>query len=173
MDKKFIGIDTYLGRFFIIWSDKGVTDFMFPGESESRLTIRPKGCRSPHSRNVPLWINNIVSDIQTLLETGSADLRSVPLDMSGISPFFQKVYSIVKTILPGHVMTYGEVAMLCESPGAARAVGRAMAVKPFPLLVPCHRVIASTGAMGGFYAPGGIEVKKQLLLREESATNNR
>ncbi|MHC9541494.1 MAG: methylated-DNA--[protein]-cysteine S-methyltransferase [Vulcanimicrobiota bacterium] len=170
-DKKFTGIDTYLGRFFLIWSDNGVTDIIFPGESESELMRRLKGCRSPHSKQVPLWIKNIVSDIQTLLETGSADLTAVPLDMSGIPPFHQKVYNLVKTILPGQVKTYGEVARLCDSPGAARAVGHAMATNPFPLVVPCHRVIASTGAMGGFSAPGGIEVKKQLLLREESAAN--
>ncbi len=170
-EKKFIGIDTSLGRFFLIWSDKGVTDIIFPGESESLLMKKLRGCRSPHCKQVPLWIQNIVSDIQKLLETGSADLREVPLDMSGIPPFYQKVYNAVKSILPGQIITYGEVARLCGSPGAARAVGHAMATNPFPLVVPCHRVITSTGALGGFSAPGGVSIKKHLLLREGFGDN--
>jgi len=165
-DRKFTGIDTSLGRFFLIWSDEGITDVIFPGESESELMTRLKGCRNPHIDHVPVWIRNVESDIQKLIESGSAELREVPLDMTGIPPFHRRVYGVVKNIPPGKVMTYGEVARLCGSPRAARAVGQAMAENPFPLIVPCHRVISSTGAMGGFSSPGGVETKKHLLLRE-------
>ncbi|MBL7009539.1 MAG: MGMT family protein [Planctomycetes bacterium] len=83
--------------------------------------------------------------------------------MPGGSPFFRKVYQEVHRIPAGRTLTYGEVAARCGSPGASRAVGNAMARNPMPLVVPCHRVLASTG-MGGF--GGGLEMKAELLAGE-------
>lgn len=79
--------------------------------------------------------------------------------------FSQKVYEIVKKIPVGSVMTYGEVARLAGSPGAARAVGTAMKTNPDKNTIPCHRVVGSDGAMHG-YAFGGKQVKIEMLKKE-------
>jgi O-6-methylguanine DNA methyltransferase len=88
-----------------------------------------------------------------------------PLDFSASPPFARRVYEVVRRIPPGRTMTYGEVARRAGSPGAARAVGNAMARNPIPLFVPCHRVVGSAG-LGGFSADGGVGLKRRLLARE-------
>ena len=83
-----------------------------------------------------------------------------------LTPFQQRVVDVVQSIPPGQTLTYGQVAELAGSPGAARAVGQVMAKNPVPLVVPCHRVVGSAGGLGGFSAPGGVETKKRLLALE-------
>ena len=81
------------------------------------------------------------------------------------SAFRKSVYQTVVDIPLGQTMTYGEVAVMCGSPGAARAVGSAMAQNPIPLVVPCHRVLAANG-LGGFTSPSGVKLKIELLAFE-------
>lgn len=83
----------------------------------------------------------------------------------GLSPFYQKVYEVVKQIPAGKVLTYQDVARLAGSPGASRAVGSAMKSNPDKATIPCHRVVGSTGTMNG-YAFGGESVKIALLKKE-------
>ncbi|MGE4504182.1 MAG: methylated-DNA--[protein]-cysteine S-methyltransferase [Desulfovibrionaceae bacterium] len=86
------------------------------------------------------------------------------LDWSGVSPFARKALEALKRhATHGKTLTYGELAGLAGSPGAARAVGGAMAKNPFPLLYPCHRVLGAKGALTGFSAEGGTETKALLL----------
>jgi methylated-DNA-[protein]-cysteine S-methyltransferase len=96
----------------------------------------------------------------------ASDLISVELDMSGVPPFHRRVYQLIRTIPPGETMSYGEVATLLGSPGAARAVGQALRRNPFALVVPCHRVVAAGGRLGGFSANGGLATKVRLLALE-------
>ena len=86
------------------------------------------------------------------------------VDKAGVSPFLAQVYRVVSEIPPGETMTYGEVASAIGRPGAARAVGRAMATNPFPVLIPCHRVVGSDGSLRGF--GGGLEMKEHMLRME-------
>ena len=81
-------------------------------------------------------------------------------------PFTQKVYDLVATIPAGKVMTYGQVATLVGSSGAARAVGMCMKHNPDTTVVPCHRVVSSDGSMTGYSAKGGIASKKKKLIAE-------
>lgn len=83
-----------------------------------------------------------------------------------LTAFQSRVIEIVQSIPPGQTMTYGQVAALAGSPGAARAVGQVMATNPVPLVIPCHRVVGSSGQLGGFSAPGGIATKQTLLTQE-------
>jgi methylated-DNA-[protein]-cysteine S-methyltransferase len=83
-----------------------------------------------------------------------------------VSPFFRKVYACANRIPSGSVRTYGELARQAGSPLASRAVGQAMARNPFPLLVPCHRVIGGNRKLVGFSAPGGLHTKARLLELE-------
>jgi methylated-DNA-[protein]-cysteine S-methyltransferase len=86
------------------------------------------------------------------------------LDFSGGTPFQRQVWQAARRIPYGETRSYQWVASQIGKPRAARAVGQALGKNPFPVIVPCHRVIASGGLLGGF--TGGIEMKKQLLELE-------
>jgi methylated-DNA-[protein]-cysteine S-methyltransferase len=103
-----------------------------------------------------------------LLQGESDDLRDVEVDLSGLAPFQRQVYEFVRTIPPGHAMTYGQVAEAVGAPGGAQAVGRAMGHNPVPIVVPCHRVVAAGGRLGGFSAPGGAQTKRRMLTIEST-----
>lgn len=83
-----------------------------------------------------------------------------------MTSFTDKVYKLVTSIPKGKVATYGQVAKLVGSPGAARAVGMAMRNNPHPILMPCHRVVASDGALTGYSYKEGIKTKREILLEE-------
>lgn len=80
--------------------------------------------------------------------------------------FYQKVYQTVKKIPRGKVATYGQIALLCGSPRASRAVGYALHVNPEPGVIPCHRVINRFGQLTKGFAFGGMEIQRQLLEAE-------
>jgi methylated-DNA-[protein]-cysteine S-methyltransferase len=117
-------------------------------------------------RNPPAFVRRLAEQIQTHLagEPQAFSLHDFALD--SISPFFRKVYECANRIPSGAVRTYGELAKEAGSPKAARAVGQAMARNPFPLVVPCHRVLGGANALVGFSAPGGLKTKSLLLEME-------
>lgn len=90
--------------------------------------------------------------------------EKVPIETEG-TPFTRRVLDVVRRIPRGAVLTYGEVADAAGRPGAARAVGSAMAKNPVCLFIPCHRVVAA-GGWGGYSGEGGVELKKRLLALE-------
>jgi methylated-DNA-[protein]-cysteine S-methyltransferase len=93
---------------------------------------------------------------------------SVPFDLRGSSGFMKKVYKVTQKIPFGEVRTYGWIADRIREPYSARAVGRAMGLNPVPVIIPCHRVVASDGTLGGF--GGGLSLKKWLLAHEAGQT---
>jgi O-6-methylguanine DNA methyltransferase len=99
---------------------------------------------------------------------GNVRSFDLPLDLNGHPPFRTKVWEVLRTIPYGRVRSYGWVAKKIGKPQAARAVGGACGANPVPLLVPCHRVVAGDGSLGGF--SGGLQVKKRLLKLEGSIT---
>jgi O-6-methylguanine DNA methyltransferase len=101
------------------------------------------------------------------ISTGKDDLTDIPLDLP-MAPFEREVLDLLRTIPPGEVVTYGELAKRLGRPKAARAVGQACAKNPAVIVVPCHRVVPSTGGLGNYSAPGGTETKRKLLEREGS-----
>ena len=103
------------------------------------------------------------STIEAYLE-GKVRRLDVPVDFNGQTPFHRKVWEVLQRIPYGRVRSYGWVARKVGKPKAARAVGAACGANPVPLLVPCHRVIAGDGSLGGF--SGGLGVKKRLLKLE-------
>lgn len=106
-----------------------------------------------------------------VLAGGRDDLADVALDLTGVSAFNRRVYEIARAIAPGQTSTYGQVAQAMGEPGAARAVGKALGENPFPIVVPCHRVLAADGRMGGFSAEGGAAAKARLLTLERARTS--
>jgi methylated-DNA-[protein]-cysteine S-methyltransferase len=93
-------------------------------------------------------------------------LEDVELDFAAVPLFHRRVYEALRRVGPGRTVGYGELAALVGSPGAARAVGQAVGKNPFPIVVPCHRVLAAGGRAGGFSAFGGVETKRRLLAVE-------
>lgn len=86
--------------------------------------------------------------------------------LENVPPFHRKVYQALCKVPPGKVVTYAELAKRAGSPGAARAVGTAMAKNPFPIIIPCHRVVAGNGKLGGYSGRGGVATKRKLLQLE-------
>jgi methylated-DNA-[protein]-cysteine S-methyltransferase len=98
--------------------------------------------------------------------TGTLKQFNLPIDWRVVTPFESLVLHAATQIPYGQVRTYGELAQMIGKPGAARAIGGAMARNPLPLVVPCHRVIDSRRALHGYSAPGGLETKAWLLTLE-------
>jgi methylated-DNA-[protein]-cysteine S-methyltransferase len=99
----------------------------------------------------------------------AVDLSDVPVAVGHLSTFQRRVVQACRAIPAGQQLSYGQVAVLAGSPGAARAVGQVMASNRIPLVVPCHRVVASGGGLGGFSAPQGLAMKRRLLALERIA----
>jgi O-6-methylguanine DNA methyltransferase len=159
--------DTTIGRCGIAWSDHGIAAVQLPEASElktrARLLRRCPGAReAPPPADVQCTIDGIVA----LLRGEASDLSAVALDLDGVEPFARRVYEVARTIGPGATLTYGEIAARLGERGLARDVGQALGQNPFPLIVPCHRVLAAGGKAGGFSANGGVATKLRLLSIE-------
>ena len=109
--------------------------------------------------------------IVALLRGEASDLSAVALDMERVPPFHRRVYEAARTIPPGATLSYGEIAARLGAPGSARAVGQALGRNPFAIVVPCHRVLAAGGKVGGFSANGGVTTKLRLLSIEGARAN--
>ena len=159
--------DTAIGACGIAWSDAGVTGFQLP-EPDGASTRRRIASRFPGVDEAvpPPLVRRAIDAIMSLLRGENADLAFIQLDMDGVPEFHQRVYEVARTIRAGATMTYGEIADRVGDAGAARAVGQALGDNPFAVIVPCHRVTAAGGKMGGFSASGGRATKLNLLAIE-------
>ncbi|HSL76939.1 MAG TPA: MGMT family protein [Candidatus Limnocylindrales bacterium] len=115
---------------------------------------------------VPDPILKAIDGIVSVLEGAATDLRAVALDERGIDDFRRAVYMATRAIPPGSTVTYGDIARAIGRPDAARDVGAALASNPFPIVVPCHRVVGAGGKLTGFSAPGGLATKRRMLELE-------
>jgi methylated-DNA-[protein]-cysteine S-methyltransferase len=163
----FLLFDTPIGTCGLAWSDRGVVGVQLPEGSEAAARARlrrdfPEAQESPPPPEVARAVEAIVA----LLSGEARDLSFVELDMRHVPPFNRRVYEIARTIPPGATLSYGEIAARLGEPGAARDVGAALGHNPFAIVVPCHRVVAANGKLGGFSARGGIKTKLRLLSIE-------
>lgn len=158
---------TSLGSCGIAWSLRGVAGVQLPEASDEATRARLRK-RFPDAIETtpPPAVQQAIDGIVALLEGEVLDLLHIPLDMTGIPPFHRQVYEAARAIPQGATVSYGALAEKLGAPGAARAVGQALARNPFALIVPCHRVLAAGGRMGGFSAEGGISTKRRLLAIE-------
>jgi methylated-DNA-[protein]-cysteine S-methyltransferase len=91
---------------------------------------------------------------------------TVPVDLLHVTPFQRSVLEAARSVPRGQVATYGDIGRRIGRPGAARAVGQALGSNPVPIVVPCHRVLASDGTLGGYSGRGGLRTKRRLLTLE-------
>jgi O-6-methylguanine DNA methyltransferase len=152
--KSYWQIETSEGVFTAMFTDKGLAELSFPD--------RPSSVNS--TDDVPKqWREDAAAALRSALR-GEEPKTLPPLDLSKGSSFQQQVLEALLQIPAGETRSYGEIAAAVGAPGAARAVGAACGANPIPVLVPCHRVLAAHGKLGGFSA--GLKWKRLLLERE-------
>ena len=148
--------ETGIGTCGIRWSERGITG----------VALLPPPAAGAAQSPAPAPVRAAIDGIVALLAGEPRDLREVVLDEEGLDPFRRQVYAATRAVDPGSTATYGEIARAIGAPGAARAVGAALGANPFPIVVPCHRVLAAGGALHGFSAPGGVATKRRMLELE-------
>jgi methylated-DNA-[protein]-cysteine S-methyltransferase len=165
--------DTAIGACGIAWGGRGLVGVQLPEASEARTRGRMRR-RFPATSEAPPppTVQRAIEGIVQLLQGEAIDLGAVALDMAGVASFDRRVYEVARTIAPGATLSYGEIAARLGAPGEARTVGQALGQNPFPLVVPCHRVLAAGGKVGGFSANGGIATKLRLLSIERARTSS-
>lgn len=149
-------IATADGTFTARYTARGLAGLAFPGG-------RPPATPSRVPARVRQWHRQTARALRAVL-AGRPPRRLPPLDLTAGTAFQQAVWRQLRRIPTGQTRSYGELAGQLGRPGAARAVGAACGANPIPLLLPCHRVIASNGGRGGF--SGGLAWKLRLLQRE-------
>jgi methylated-DNA-[protein]-cysteine S-methyltransferase len=159
---------TAIGPCGIAWSERGVTRVQLPEADRSateRRLLRGATAKSAGDRP-PLQVQATIDRLTRHVAGEEIDFGPVVLDLTGITAFHRKVYEAARRVGWGRTATYGELAGMAGSPGAARAVGQALGRNPVPIIVPCHRILASGGRVGGFSAFGGATTKARLLALE-------
>ena len=168
--------ETALGFIGIAWNDKGLTRLCLPQRErasvERRLSrlepgIRPEAQTGQSLKDAPAWVADLIRAITAYAAGGEeVDFSAVPVDLSGIDDFRLAIYAAARQLKFGEVTTYGELAARAGYPGLARETGAALGANPAPLVIPCHRILAAGGKIGGFSAPGGSASKERMLALE-------
>src|SRR5215475_965450 len=172
MEQGFTLFDTDIGPCGIAWGERGVIAIQLPEASAARTRARlTRRCPEAREAPSPPEVQAAIEDIVALLSGEARDLSSVALDMERLEEFDRRVYEIARGIPAGATLSYGEIATRLGGRELARDVGQALGRNPFPIVVPCHRVLAAGGKAGGFSANGGVTTKLRLLTIERARTS--
>jgi methylated-DNA-[protein]-cysteine S-methyltransferase len=152
--------ETSLGVCALSWDGSVLTAFRLPGDAA--------GTEAPAAGDAaPPWIQAIVARVRRHLAGDLQDFSDVPIDLDAVPEFARSVYEAALRIPAGRTRTYGELAHdLGMPPAASRAVGAALGANPWPLIVPCHRIVGAGDRLTGFSAAGGVRTKARLLAIE-------
>ena len=153
---------TRFGSGSVYGSDVGISQVIIPNMSV--LT----GIDSKHHQEYESsgLTDRVASMLQRYFQGEPIEFNDVPVDLGSLTEFRCSVLAATRSLMYGDVCSYGQLAKMCGSPRAARAIGGALAVNPVPIVIPCHRVAGSDGRLTGFSAPGGESTKKALLKME-------
>lgn len=176
--------ETAMGFAALAWSGDGLTRFALPQktrEAASRLAAgwpaepeaagfsaksEATGPEAADLSAAPAFVAETVALVRRYAQGEAVDLSALPFVLAGVEPFDRAVYAAALTLGFGEVTTYGELAGLAGFPKMARETGAALGRNPLPLVIPCHRILAAGGRIGGFSAPGGAATKQRLLAHE-------
>ncbi|MFC0080930.1 methylated-DNA--[protein]-cysteine S-methyltransferase, partial [Aciditerrimonas ferrireducens] len=153
--------ETSVGRGILFVGDRGLQGVAL-GAGAPEVAALDQG-------RVPSWVERAARAIAAQLDGAVPRQEDLPLDWTVVSPFTARVLRALGQVPAGTTASYGQVAAAIGASGAARAVGRALAANPWPVLVPCHRVLRSDGQLGGYSGPGGVHLKARLLALEAGA----
>lgn len=166
-DERYLLFPTAFGTCGIAWRDGGLTRLQLPEHdvSATERRLSPHGAAAK-SGDEPPWVQWAIVALQRYFVGRTVDFNGILVDLERCSPFHQRIYAALREIGWGKTTTYGALAAEVGAPDAARAIGQAMGRNPVPIIIPCHRVLASGGRIGGFSAPGGATTKERLLELE-------
>lgn len=163
----FAVFETALGPCAVTWGARGIQRVLLPEASRTHLVGRVRqDYDAITEREPPPAVRRAMDAIARHLAGKPTRFDDVAVDMEGLPPFRLKVYAALREVPAGATISYAELAARAGSPAGARAVGQAMAQNPFPVVVPCHRVLAAGHEPGGFSAYGGVVTKARLLALE-------
>ena len=152
----------------LAWSDRGITRFQLPtktAEATERLLRRRMPDALPGTPTAE--VAKAIAAVRKYFAGEETDFSGFTLDLGAQDPLFEQIYAAARRVGWGCTTTYGSLAKeLGAGPEAARDVGQAMAQNPVALFIPCHRVLAAGGKVGGFSAPGGAAAKIRMLELE-------
>ncbi|WP_315924267.1 methylated-DNA--[protein]-cysteine S-methyltransferase [Mesorhizobium sp. SP-1A] len=160
--------ETALGFFGIAWSAAGLARLCLPQasrEAVQRRLLRLEGVAEDRGAR-PRWVERLIAGIRDYAEGRQVDFADVPVDLSGVDDFRLAIYAAARALAYGETTTYGELAKRAGHSGLPRETGAALGANPVPLVIPCHRILAAGGRIGGFSAPGGSASKERMLALE-------
>lgn len=169
MSLHFATFATAVGPCAVAWGERGIVGVSLAEGTDARARERIAR-RFPEAVEAapPPAVRQAMERMASLMEGAKDDLTDVELDWSGVADFDRGVLDICRAIPPGETLTYGEIARRLGDLALARGVGQALGRNPFPVIVPCHRVLGADGKVGGFSANGGVETKLKLLTIERA-----
>jgi methylated-DNA-[protein]-cysteine S-methyltransferase len=165
--------ETAIGVCALIWEGDRFVGAQLPegDEAAARRRLAKRFPDASEPELLPAFVVETIADIRALFAGEQRDLSHLPLALERVSEFNRRVYAVALAIPHGETLTYGEVAKRIGEAGASRAVGVALGQNPWPIIVPCHRVLAAGGKTGGFSADGGVETKLKILTIEKARTS--
>jgi methylated-DNA-[protein]-cysteine S-methyltransferase len=167
------------GFLALVWDEVGLTRLIWPEAERKAVSralsmligsqVRSGGLvKGVVTRNLPAWMGRLKAALERYFLGERVDFQEFPISFEGYSAFQKDIAKALQQVGYGRTVSYGELAAVAGHPKAFRAVGRVMATNPVPIIIPCHRVLAAGGGIGGFSAPGGASMKKQLLEMEKA-----
>jgi methylated-DNA-[protein]-cysteine S-methyltransferase len=163
LDIAYTEVDTPVGRLLLAATPRGLVRITFPVESPETVLEQLATTVSPRILESPQRLDDARRDLDLYFDGKLTDF-DLPLDWQLTKGFYRKVLRATARIPYGKTRSYGQVAKRAGSPRAVRATGTALGSNPLPIIVPCHRVLRSGGALGGY--GGGLDVKQALLELE-------
>lgn len=164
-------VETAIGILRLDWSDAGLTRLQLPGGllRTMHVVIRRTGNDDGNLLIAPAFVAEAIALLDAYASGAKVDFAAIPVDLTGADGFRMSIYAAARKLGYGQTMTYGELAEAAGQKGMARQTGAALGRNPVAIIVPCHRITAADGKLGGFSAPGGASTKQRLLSLERAA----
>ena len=161
--------ETAIGPCGVAWSGTTLRAVQLP-EADAAATAARLASRHPEATAAEPEgaIAAAVAAIRALLDGAPLSLAEIAIDEEALGRFDRDVYRAARRVLPGDTSTYGAIATAIGRPAEARSVGQSLARNPFPIVVPCHRILAAGGRTGGFSGAGGVDTKLKMLTIERA-----
>ena len=167
-DERYCLFDTAFGLTGIAWNDHGLTRVQLP-EKDAAATRARLEKRGAVEGEPPPPLASLLAHLCAYFDGAEVEFGGIPVDLAaGTTDERRRIYEAARALRWGETASYGEVARRAGIPRGAQAVGQAMAANPLPIIIPCHRVLAAGGRLGGFSAYGGALTKERLLVLERS-----
>ncbi|MGB6117153.1 MAG: methylated-DNA--[protein]-cysteine S-methyltransferase [Mesorhizobium sp.] len=159
--------DTSLGTIGIAWRGNSIVRLLLPQSDLGAMARKLEGFGAHRAAPTPA-VEKVIDMIRHYTAGADIDFSQVDVDAGEVGAMRTAIYGELRKVRHGETLTYGDLARRAGYPGMAREIGEAMGKNPVPLIVPCHRVVAANGKLGGFSAPGGAMTKEKMLRLERA-----